>query len=88
MHTNKNTFRETRMKKSTLLLAAGLTIAFTYSASAQTRVTYKSAKSTSSYYQMAVQLAEAMKKGSNGDIILTVEEIGRASCRERVAAPG
>lgn len=43
-------------------------------AAAETRVTYKSAKSTSSYYQMAVQIAEAMKKGSNGDIILTVEE--------------
>ncbi len=62
------------MNKSTLLLAAGLTAAFTLTASAQTRVTYKSAKSTSSYFQMAVQLAEAIKKGSNGDIILTVEE--------------
>jgi len=44
------------------------------SASAETRITYKSAKSTSSYYQMAVQIAEAVKKGSNGDIIVTVEE--------------
>ncbi len=44
------------------------------SAAAETRVTYKSAKTTSSYYQMAVQLAEAMKKGSNGEIIVTVEE--------------
>ena len=43
-------------------------------ASAETRVTYKSAKSTSSYYQMAVQIAEAMKKGSKGKIIVTVEE--------------
>lgn len=41
---------------------------------AETRVTYKSAKSTSSYYQMAVQIAEAMKAGSNGDISVTVEE--------------
>ena len=41
---------------------------------AETRVTYKSAKTTSSYYQMAVQIAEAMKKGSNGTIIVTVEE--------------
>ena len=32
-------------------------------ASAETRITYKSAKSTSSYYQMAVQIAEAMKQG-------------------------
>lgn len=44
------------------------------SAQAETRVTYKSAKSTSSYYQMAVQIAEAMKAGSGGDIIVTVEE--------------
>ncbi len=43
-------------------------------ASAETRVTYKSAKTTSSYYQMAVQIAEAMKAGSKGDIIVTVEE--------------
>ncbi len=41
---------------------------------AQTRITYKSAKSTSSYYQMAVQVAEAIKKGSNGKMIVTVEE--------------
>ena len=41
---------------------------------AETRVTYKSAKTTSSYYQMAVQIAEAMKAGSDGDIIVTVEE--------------
>ena len=43
-------------------------------AGAETRITYKSAKSTSSYYQMAVQIAEAMKSGSGGDIIVTVEE--------------
>lgn len=41
---------------------------------AETRVTYKSAKTTSSYYQMGVQIAEAMKAGSGGDIIVTVEE--------------
>ncbi len=45
-----------------------------FQAQAETRVTYKSAKSTSSYYQMAVQIAEAMKAGSNGDVILTIEE--------------
>ena len=47
---------------------------FVEPALSETRVTYKSAKSTSSYYQMAVQLAEAMKAGTNGDVILTVEE--------------
>ena len=41
---------------------------------AETRVTYKSAKTSSSYYQMAVQIAEAIKAGTNGEIIVTVEE--------------
>ena len=44
------------------------------SALAETRVTYKSAKTASSYYQMAVQIAEAIKAGTDGDIIVTVEE--------------
>ncbi|OZO45438.1 TRAP transporter substrate-binding protein, partial [Pseudomonas fluorescens] len=41
---------------------------------AETRITYKSAKAGTSYYQMGVQIAEAMKSGSGGDIIVTVEE--------------
>ncbi|MCL5777631.1 TAXI family TRAP transporter solute-binding subunit [Limibaculum sp. FT325] len=41
---------------------------------AETRVTLKSAKTGSSYYQMAVQLSEAVKRGSEGALILTVEE--------------
>lgn len=53
-------------------LAAGVMLAGT--AQAETRVTYKSAKSGSSYYQMGVELAEAMKAGTNGDIIVTIEE--------------
>jgi TRAP transporter TAXI family solute receptor len=52
-------------------LGAAMTLA---SAQAETRVTYKSAKTTSSYYQMAVQIAEAIKSGSGGEIIVTVEE--------------
>lgn len=59
--------------KSFVFLAAA-TVAVASQANAETRVTYKSAKTTSSYYQMAVQIAEAVKKGSNGDIIVTVEE--------------
>ena len=41
---------------------------------AETRVTYKSAKPATSYYLMAAQVAEAVKKGSGGNIIVTVEE--------------
>ena len=55
-------------------MAAGLSALALAGAQAETRVTYKSAKSTSSYYQMAVQIAEAMKAGSGGEIIVTVEE--------------
>ena len=64
--------------KSLILVGAALAVfaaPITFlGAHAETRVTYKSAKSTSSYYQMAVQLAEAVKRGSNGAMILTVEE--------------
>ena len=56
------------------LVAAVLAVFGTSSAIAETRVTYKSAKTASSYYQMAVQIAEAMKAGSGGEIIVTVEE--------------
>jgi len=56
------------------MTVAALTLLCFSSVQAGTRVTYKSAKSTSSYYQMAVQIAEAMKSGTNGNIIVTVEE--------------
>ena len=66
--------RETVMKLLKLFVGALLFVSTTTIASAETRITYKSAKSTSSYYQMAVEIAEAMKQGSSGDIIVTVEE--------------
>lgn len=59
---------------NSLALASSLLAVTAFSAHAETRVTYKSASSTSSYYQMAVQVAEAMKTGTDGDIIVTVEE--------------
>jgi len=58
----------------TIFLTAFVLLGSWQSAAAETRVSYKSAKTTSSYYQMGVQIAEAMKKGSNGNIIVTVEE--------------
>jgi len=53
---------------------AVIVLMMTTAVSAETRITYKSAKTTSSYYQMAVQIAEAVKTGSEGDMIVTVEE--------------
>src|SRR6056297_295662 len=57
-----------------LTTAAALTAMAVLPAAAETRVTYKSAKSTSSYYQMAVQIAEAMQDATAGEISVTVEE--------------
>jgi TRAP transporter TAXI family solute receptor len=53
-------------------LAAGLAAA--PMAEAQTRVTLKSAKAGSSYYQMAVQVAEAAREATGGEVDVTVEE--------------
>jgi TRAP transporter TAXI family solute receptor len=77
------------MKFSTsLTIAFAMMIGFTsiQSAQAETRITYRSAKTTSSYYQMGVQIAEAMKKGSGGDIVVTVEE-GQGSVSNVVQMP-
>lgn len=59
---------------SKLLTAVAVSVAVAAPVGAETRVTFKSAKTTSSYYQMAVQFAEAIKAGTNGDVIVTVEE--------------
>lgn len=39
-----------------------------------TRITYKSAKSSSSYYQMAVQVGENINKVTHGNLSMTIEE--------------
>ena len=59
---------------SLLLVAAGVAFMIFGGIKTDTKVTYKSAKSTSSYYQMGVQISEAMKKSSEGTIFVTVEE--------------
>ncbi len=45
-----------------------------FAMNAQTAITYKTAKSTSSYYQMAVQYGEAVKKATAGKFSVTIEE--------------
>ena len=61
--------------KTIKILAVAMALTFaTFTSQAETRVTFKSAKTSSSYYQMSVQLAEAIKKGSDGEVIITVEE--------------
>ncbi len=60
--------------------------AFAQLTQAETRITYRSAKTTSSYYQMGVQIAEAVKAGSNGKILVTVEE-GQGSVSNVIQVP-
>lgn len=62
------------LKRIGSTLALGLMAASLSVAHADTRVTYKSAKAGTSYYQMGVEIAQAMKAGTNGQIIVTVEE--------------
>jgi TRAP transporter TAXI family solute receptor len=58
--------------------AAGITAFCTFGLAAtghaEQRIAYKSAKTGTSYYQMGVELANAIKKGTNGGTILTIEE--------------
>lgn len=43
-------------------------------AQAETRVTYKSASAGTAYYQMGVELSEAIQQGTDGDVVVTLEE--------------
>ncbi len=62
--------------RAAAVVAAAITCAvgLTTSGQAEQRIAYKSAKSGTSYYQMGVELANAIKTGTKGDVILTVEE--------------
>jgi uncharacterized protein len=61
--------------KSYRFLAAGVALACAMPiASAQTRVTLKSAASSSSYYVMIVQIGETLREATGGQMIATIEE--------------
>ncbi len=62
------------MKLSRLLPLASAALLTLNAQAGDTRITYKSAKSTSSYYQMAVQVGEQINKATNGALVLTIEE--------------
>lgn len=62
------------MKLYKALISTAIGLAVTQFGFAQTQITYKSAKTSSSYYQMAVEISQAVKKDTNGDVIVTVEE--------------
>lgn len=56
------------------ILIVGTIAALSLNLNASERITYKSAKSSSSYYQMAVQVGENIAKKSNNEISITIEE--------------
>ncbi|MCS2610448.1 TAXI family TRAP transporter solute-binding subunit [Halomonas dongshanensis] len=60
------------MTMSAVMTITALTLSL--SAQADTRVTYKSASAGTAYYQMGVELSEAIRQGSDGAIVLTLEE--------------
>ncbi|ALM51033.1 TAXI family TRAP transporter solute-binding subunit [Halomonas huangheensis] len=59
------------MTVSGFLLGA---LSLSLNAHADTRLTYKSASAGTAYYQMGVELSEAIKTGTEGDMTLTLEE--------------
>ncbi len=60
--------------KSKLILGMFLAVFSSVFVNASEKITYKSAKSTSSYYQMAVQLGEILNKDTKGELSFTIEE--------------
>lgn len=66
----KKTFK-TILTTSAIALCS---IGFTTASHAEQRITFKAAKTGTSYYQMGVELANAVKAGSDGNAIITLEE--------------
>tara|TARA_R110002012_G_scaffold18620_1_gene68147 strand:- start:238 stop:1215 length:978 start_codon:yes stop_codon:yes gene_type:complete len=59
------------------LSMSAVTLAFAataFSLQADTRVTYKSASAGTAYYQMGVELSEAIRQGTDDDIVVTLED--------------
>ena len=66
-----------------LTIAVAISVGSIGAAQAETRVTFKSAKTTSSYYQMSVQIAEAVKKV----LLRFVEDLVDAHLIDQAPAP-
>ncbi|MCP1315699.1 MULTISPECIES: TAXI family TRAP transporter solute-binding subunit [unclassified Halomonas] len=58
----------------TLSVALLTTTTLAFSAQAQTRITYKSSSAGTAYYQMGVELSEAIREETDDAIVLTLEE--------------
>ena len=62
------------MKPFPIASAALIAVSAFTSAHAEERITYRSAAAGSSYYQMGVEIAEAVRKATDGGMIVTIEE--------------
>ncbi|RBP80513.1 TAXI family TRAP transporter solute-binding subunit [Marinomonas rhizomae] len=62
------------MKFYKAVIGTAIGLAVTQLSFGQTQLTFKSAKTSSSYYQMAVEIAQAVKKDTDSNLIVTVEE--------------
>lgn len=62
------------MRHWTRAMLAGAAILAAGAAQAETRLTYKSAKTGTSYYQMGIELAKGMRAASDGQLVMTIEE--------------
>nr|WP_298249746.1 TAXI family TRAP transporter solute-binding subunit [uncultured Halomonas sp.] len=60
----------TLLAATTAILMGGMAL----HAQAETRVTYKSASAGTAYYQMGVELAEGIRQGTDGEVVVTLEE--------------
>lgn len=63
-------FSRTILASATAVLLGAASLA----AQAETRVTYKSAAAGTAYYQMGVELSEAIKAGTDEEVVVTLEE--------------
>lgn len=64
-----------RLPRTLLIgVAAAMMGTVALSAQAETRVTYKSASAGTAYYQMGVELSKAIETGTDGEVVLTLEE--------------
>lgn len=63
-------FARTLLAATTIILMGAASL----QAQAETRVTYKSASAGTAYYQMGVELSEAIQQGTDGEIVVTLEE--------------
>ena len=69
----RNSFRSLRRTLSVTAITLAL-VGTAASIQADTRVTYKSASAGTAYYQMGVELSEAIRQGTDDDIVITLEE--------------